>query len=62
MRKEDRPDCYRCKYFYVTWNPAAPRGCRAFGFKTKSLPSIQVFQISGEHCKYFDPKKSAKKK
>jgi len=51
-------DCFRCRHFYVTWDPAAPRGCRAFGFKTPQIPSIVVRQNSGAPCQLFEPKKT----
>ncbi|SIN87334.1 hypothetical protein SAMN05443662_0803 [Sulfurivirga caldicuralii] len=56
MNKNKQIDCFRCRHFYVTWDPSAPRGCRAFGFKTKLLPSIVVQQSSGEPCQLFEPK------
>ena len=55
------PDCFKCKYFFVTWIPHAPRGCRAFGFKTKNIPSIEVYNTSGEICHYFVDKNPPKK-
>ena len=55
-----RPDCYNCKHFFVTWQAHAPRGCRAFGFKTKNLPSVEVFKISGNDCGYYNQKRKKK--
>lgn len=49
-------DCFKCKHFYVTWDEAKPKGCRAFGFKTNRLPSVVVFESSGEPCMKFEPK------
>ena len=57
----NKPNCYNCKHFFVTWEPHAPRGCKAFGFKTKHLPSGEVFKISGYECQCFDPKRTKKK-
>ncbi|RAK20506.1 hypothetical protein B0I26_104158 [Anoxybacillus vitaminiphilus] len=51
-----RMNCYQCKHFYVTWDPMFPRGCRAFAFKSASLPSIVVFQSSGQPCMKFEQK------
>jgi len=51
-----RPNCFECEHFYVTWDPKFPRGCNAFGFKTATLPSYDVFQSSGEECNLFSPK------
>lgn len=46
-------NCFKCEYYYVTWDPNFPRGCRAFAFKTARIPSAQVYQASGEHCLRF---------
>lgn len=49
-------DCFKCRYFYITWDQSQPKGCKAFGFKTKKLPSLVVFESSGEKCLKFTPK------
>ncbi|WP_044406451.1 hypothetical protein [Thiomicrospira microaerophila] len=49
-------DCFRCQYFYVTWEQANPRGCKAFGFKTWQMPSQVVEESSGQPCMQFRPK------
>lgn len=51
-------NCLRCRHYYITWDSRFPRGCRLFGFKSSLLPSIAVFQSSGENCKGFVPKKT----
>jgi hypothetical protein len=56
----NKPDCYNCTYFFVTWQAHAPRGCKAFGFKTKNLPSMEVLKISGKDCVYYTPKREIK--
>jgi len=58
MNGNKKIDCFRCRHFHVTWDPAAPRGCRAFGFKTQQLPAIVVRQSSGAPCQLFEPKKT----
>jgi len=55
-------DCFKCRYFYITWDANQPRGCKAFGFKTRQLPSAVVFESSGEPCLKFSPKKSTAQK
>lgn len=57
MKKDNSVDCFNCQYFYVTWEPANPRGCKAFGFKTHRLPSDVVFETSQEPCLKFLPKR-----
>lgn len=49
-------DCFKCQHFRVTWDQANPRGCSAYGFKTKQLPSLVVRQSSGMECLKFVPK------
>ncbi len=46
-------DCFKCRYFYITWNQNNPRGCKYFGFKTKLMPSIAVLRNSGNSCRAF---------
>jgi len=53
---EKRVNCFKCKHFYITWDKRFPYGCRAFGFKSKLLPSIEVFKASGQKCLQFTPK------
>lgn len=50
-------DCFKCQYFRVTWDQNNPRGCSAYGFKTKQIPSMLVKQSSGMDCLKFVPKK-----
>ena len=40
-------DCYKCEYYYVTWEKNFPHGCRAMGFKGKELPNITVRKSTG---------------
>ncbi len=50
---EKTVNCLKCSYFYVTWDPRHPRGCRLFGFKTQLMPSLLVFQSTGAPCTGF---------
>lgn len=50
----ERPDCLACRSFYVTWDPALPRGCRAFGFRSQALPAAVVSESSGRECDLFE--------
>lgn len=54
-------NCFQCQYFRVTWEPANPRACRAYGFKTKQIPSTVVRQSSGMECLKFLPKQEGLK-
>ena len=50
--------CQKCKYYFVTWQPASPHGCKAYGFKSKQLPSIVVKQSSGMQCSFYQQKQN----
>lgn len=52
-----RPNCIKCKYYYVTWDPNRPRGCKFFGFKSYVMPARVVFRSSGNDCEAFELKK-----
>jgi hypothetical protein len=49
----------KCRHFYITWDPKFPNGCKAFGFKTQSLPSRDVLASSGKPCLTFEAKAKA---
>ncbi len=42
-----QPNCFECKYHFITHQPKRPYGCRRFGFKGPFLPSRMVFQETG---------------
>ena len=48
--------CKRCKNYFVTWENDKPHGCRAYGFKSPTLPSQVVKESSGEDCQVFEQK------
>jgi hypothetical protein len=52
----DKINCVTCKHYFVTWEPAFPKGCRAYGFKTSELPSVLVKRSSGLPCMNFESK------
>ncbi|RXT13516.1 uracil-DNA glycosylase [Ammoniphilus sp. CFH 90114] len=56
MEKQQRINCVKCKHYYVTWDKHNPRGCKFFEFKTSLLPSLVVFQSSGQPCLKLEPK------
>ena len=49
-------NCYKCKYYYITWDPAFPKGCKFYNFKSLNLPYILVKQSTGISCCKFTPK------
>ncbi|HHW23631.1 MAG TPA: uracil-DNA glycosylase [Clostridiaceae bacterium] len=55
---DDNINCFKCKYYFVTWDKHHPRGCRLFGFKGTIMPSVTVKASSGQPCRGFSPKQS----
>jgi len=54
--------CRRCRHFFITWNRAAPYGCRALGFKSRVIPLRAVQQATpGLGCQFFVKKSDTKK-
>jgi len=51
---EQRIVCQRCKYYFVTWQSSKPHGCKAYGFKSKLIPSLVVKKSSGMPCVFFE--------
>ena len=54
--KNKNPDCMRCSFFRITWQPDMPYSCAKFGFKCRSLPCLEVLNSSGEPCRAVMPK------
>ena len=48
-----RPDCWKCQHFAVSWDPKLPYLCRLMGFKSRSLPAIEIIRIDGKPCQGF---------
>jgi hypothetical protein len=49
-------DCFQCRHFYITWQRSFPYGCRALSFKSKLMPSFEVFSASGSDCLHYEKK------
>ncbi len=54
--EKKRIDCRKCKHFEITWDRNFPYGCKAMGFKTAFLPSVEVHKASGLACLKFEMK------
>lgn len=52
----DRIVCQKCKHYYVTWDKNKPHGCKAYGFKSKEVPSLVVKRSSGIECSFYQKK------
>ncbi|MDF1881714.1 uracil-DNA glycosylase [Sulfurimonas sp. MAG313] len=48
-----RINCKKCLYYFVTWNPENPHGCKAYGFKSKQIPSLVVKSSTGKACQSY---------
>jgi len=51
--------CQKCIHYFVTWEPSQPHGCRAYGFKSKQIPSVVVKESSGMKCNFYKLKNSS---
>lgn len=57
---EQKINCLKCKYYFITWDPSRPYGCKLFGFKSIQIPSVAVHQSSGAPCQGFEHKQIKK--
>jgi len=51
--EDGKINCFACQHFYITYDPSFPYGCRAPGFKSRLLPSKEMFASSGMECQLF---------
>ena len=49
-------NCSACIYFYITYDLHFPYGCRGAGFKSRLLPSLEMYANSGVQCQLFKEK------
>jgi hypothetical protein len=42
--------CQGCIYFFVTYEPRFPYGCRVMGFKSRRYPFVDVLEATGKEC------------
>jgi hypothetical protein len=55
-RQETEINCFSCSRFYITYDIDFPYGCRAAGFKSRLMPSKEMYIISGIECQLFTEK------
>jgi hypothetical protein len=60
MSKPTVQDCLQCAHYFITYDASFPYGCRAMGFKSKQLPSKEVFDASNTQCMAFIKKLGGK--
>ncbi len=51
-----RINCKQCVFYFVTWQANQPHGCKAYGFKSKQIPSLVVKGSTGQACQSFQAK------
>lgn len=51
--REGEISCFSCMYFYITYDPQFPYGCRAARFKSRRLPAKEMSASSGMDCQFF---------
>lgn len=56
----ERIQCQKCIYYFVTWQNGRGHGCKAYGFKSPTLPSIVVKNSSGHDCSFYQKKENLK--
>lgn len=49
-------ECFKCRYFKITWDRERPYACLGMNFKSKAIPSQEVLKVSGAPCALFTPK------
>lgn len=54
-------NCFSCEHFYITYEAKFPYGCRAMGFKSVRMPSVDVYVNSEMDCNLFTLKERMKK-
>jgi hypothetical protein len=52
----EKINCRVCKYYYITWDRSFPNGCKAYGIKSKEMPTMIVYKSSGQNCKLYGGK------
>jgi len=55
-RETQSVNCFGCRHFFITHEPALPYGCRAMGFKSRELPCSVVLRSSDAPCLLLEPK------
>lgn len=49
----EKPRCIKCAYYFVTYDPTRPKGCKKFNFISAKLPSVLIKEETGEECLAF---------
>ncbi len=62
VRQGQRPNCWNCHYFAISWHPSMPYACRLMGFKSRILPCREVEAVDSRFCQGFLEKTIVKNK
>ena len=55
---DTKVNCFKCRYFQITWDTKFPRSCKLYEFKSAKMPSVAILETTGEHCVGFELKNS----
>ena len=55
----EKPNCYLCELFVITWDRQQPYACKGFALRASRIPSVVVSETSGQDCTLFRPKARA---
>jgi len=54
-----KPNCAKCKHYFITFNQSTPRGCRIYQIQSATMPSQVVKRANnGDECVGFSPKQT----
>lgn len=54
-----KPNCIKCKHYFITFDQSAPKGCRIYKIKSTTMPSQIVKQANnGNDCLGFEQKET----
>ena len=54
----EKINCWKCRFFQISWSPKMPYTCRLYGIKSKTLPCLEVLSADGRKCRGFLRKKT----
>lgn len=62
--QEDAPrvSCFGCVHLVTTYDRAMPYACRLIGIRSRLLPSIEVRRETGEDCKGYERRSTARRR
>lgn len=46
-------NCFECEFLAISWDKNFPYMCKKLGFKSRIIPSKEVFKNSQIECQFF---------